>query len=330
MSSSDQPSKTKISSRSRKTPLALRKSAPVVQRSRAEAQGVGGDRNSLCHDSAHALLVESQALLDKPDDIGSITVTTTVPIANSETATTPVVATSGSEIVKPETKEQPPLLTPRPHTPTSPEAHSKAKKPMIPPKQVLLPDKPLLGHTAHKRPRPANTNRQRRVVPPIKPLQKPLYDAEKFVIDTSSGEPVVSLPPALQQELSPPLSGSPPTNPPQATFFPSMLRPARTTEAAAAGGSGVVGVRSSVLARQEQMIEEMIRTGGSSHGHQISAKQSSPISHIAESHAVESEVGSEGAQGRKIPLLPPGKSSVSPTSPSTTHTSVKHPMSTTA
>ncbi|CAI8033155.1 Pleckstrin homology domain-containing family G member 3 [Geodia barretti] len=53
----------------RKTPLTLRKSLPVVQRSKAQAHGERGDRNSVC-DSAHSHLVESQALLGNSDKTG--------------------------------------------------------------------------------------------------------------------------------------------------------------------------------------------------------------------------------------------------------------------
>ena len=284
VSSGDQPSK-KSPLRVRMTPLSLRKSAPVVQRSKAEAQGVGGDRNSLCRDSAHALLVESQALLqEKSGSAEEI---------NTRKSTTP----------EPEmtTKDPLPSVPLKPHPPASPEPASKAKKPMLPPNTVLLPDKPaLLGQISHKRPRPPHTTRQRRVVPLLKPPNKALEDPEKFVIDMGSGEPVVSLPLVLLQQ------GQPPPSPPPATFFPSMLKPT--------AGSGV---RSSVLTRQEKMIDEMIRSGGASHSRQMAADRKKPGSSHSESESTEGEGGPDSA--RKVPLLPPAKRTVTaPTHPKPT------------
>ena len=247
-------------------PLALRKSAPVVQRSRAEAQGEEGNRNSLRCESAHAQLVESQALLDIGSDRAPDT--DAKPAASAEPAK-PERKVSVSSIPR---KPNPPLLVPTP---------GKAKKPLIPPKQVLLPNKPaLLGHTAHKRPHLPHTTRNRRVVLPSRPPDKSLDDLEKFVIDMSGGEPVVSLPPVLQQ--------APPPSPPPTTFFPSMLKPTKNT----AGG----GVRSSVLTRQEQMIEEMIRGGSRFRPSAGQTSQPAPES------GVESNPGDHG---RKVPMLPP-------------------------
>jgi hypothetical protein len=264
---------TKNPKQVRKTPLALRKSLPVVQRSKAQAHGERGDRNSHC-DSAHSHLVESQALLRNSDKTGDS--------GTAKPSTTP------EPVIKPEVKERPVPTIPRKPLPPLlvPSAPAKAKKPAVPPKQVLLPDKPaVLTRTTLKKPQPpSHTTRPRKaVLPPVKFPSKSLDNQEQFVIDMSSGQPVVSLPPVLQQ--------SHPPSPPPATFFPSMLRPSKSSL------GGGVGIRSSVLARQEQMIEEMIRSGAGSTQATNRTKQNT---------AAPPQPGNSVAEtGRKVPLMPP-------------------------
>ena len=268
----------------------------MVQRSKAQAHGKRGDWNSLC-DSAHSSLVESQAVLGNCDKSGEI-----------ETTAKP---TTPEPVVKRDVaKERPvPTLPQKPQPPPQVKSGpgNKAKKPQVPPKQVLLPDKPAVAaRTTYKKPTPPHTTQLRKPVPPRVKLSsnKSLDDQEKFVIDVSSGQPVVSLPPVWQQQQYSP-------SPPPTTFFPSMLKPSKSSV------GGGVGVRSSVLAQQEQMIEEMIISGAGSRQATTRMKQNpapSPPRPTTGNSATE--------QSRKVPLLPPTTKSqavVRPRSPTTQH-----------
>lgn len=253
----DSPERKMISRRERKAPLSMRKSAPVVTESSAVGRGEGGDRNSLCSDSARAHL--SHTSLES--SIESTQNADSKP-SSPEPAPRPV-------------KRQSLSIPPKPSPPKLVTSTPVKKKPRIPPKQVILPDKPLLGHTAHKT-RPGGNHR--RVVPPIKPQNTSLSEKERFVIDMNNGVPAVSLPPVLQQ--------SPPSPPPK-TFYPSMLK---STTGGGAGG----GVRSQVLIRQEKMIDEMIkRAGGGGSHHQMT-------------HGTTGENGMDSSGfNKKVPLMPP-------------------------
>lgn len=260
----------------RKQGLTLQKSAPIVRRSTAEAQGEKGDRNSLCHNSALSHLLESQAPVEK------------------------INPPSDNEVELPSGMSKPEVPHVIPTQSHSPPAHSEiSKRPKIPSKPAILPDMPLLGHTAHRRGRD-RTTRPRRVIPPPLPM-KPAIEMEKFVIDVSNGDPVVSLPLALQQQVQEPPS------PPAATFYPSMLKPNKNS----------TGIRSSVLARQERMIEEMIK--GGSGFRQTTKQYSTPTSPNRDSATFKNSTAQHS--NRKVPLLPPStikqKTLPNPNSPKT-------------
>ena len=261
--------------RARKSPLDLRKSAPIVKRSSVEARGEKGECKFFNRDSMHSLWLasgeknrtEKEATNSSPD-VAKLEVSPTIPSPLHSPLYSPTALS-------------------RKHSPTG-----RPKKPIIPLKQVILPDRPMLGTTAHKMPQPRHrTSPQHRPLapPPLHPIKQPTTNEEvKFVIDISNGEePVVSLPPALQQQQQPP-------SPPPTTFFPSMLKPLKH--------SGM-GVRSSVLARQEVMIEEMIKNR-ERFRHAPDYHNSTPtITHTE--LASKNEEGHGGGGGRKVPLLPP-------------------------
>ena len=252
--------KSPVLPRITKTPLALQKSAPIVQRSSVVAQGEKGDRNSLLLDTPHMHLDKKQETSHDHDSKHA----------------------SPNAVDPPDILDVPLTLPQQPYSPTTVPAYGKTKKPLPPPKHFILPDKFLLGQTAHKKPRTQglrdkNIHHQQNI-PPESPLKKSIMNDDndkKFVIN---GEPVVSLPPALQH---------PSPSPPAATFFPSMLKPSKNS----------TGVRSSVLARQELMIEEMIRGGGASGRlRHTQGQHHNP-------HTSETVPGFEAS--RKVPLLPP-------------------------
>ena len=228
--------KSPIIPHTRKQALTLQKSAPVMQRSKVEAQGERGDRSSLLRDVAHThgLLPGKGSTVEKDES------------EQDAMANKPV----GSEI--PDVG----LTSPPQHY--SPPATTGKKRPLLPPKPAILPvtsilpDKPL--HIASRKPLPP----QRHIVACEKSVPSQHNMDKKFVIDVTNGVPVVSLPPALQA----------PPSPPPTTLHPSMLRPSKTSMA--------------VLARQEQMINELIKG--------------------RESRASGAK---DRGQSKKVPLLPP-------------------------
>ena len=153
----------------------------------------------------------------------------------------------------------------------SPPATTGKKRPLLPPKLAIvphttvLPDKPL--HFANRKPH-NHLPPQRHVTPPVTSQ----HVDEKFVIDMTSGNPVVSLPPVLQA-----LPSSPPI-----TLRPSMLRPSKTS--------------TSVLARQERMIDELIK------GRESNSRSDKPGYN---SHGSDDGRAPGVRDNKKVPLLPP-------------------------
>ena len=239
----------------RKHALTLQKSAPIVQRSKVEVQGERGSQSSLLRDAIHIRSLSPGKESTPERDESKQDVEACQPV--------------GSEMADVQLTSPPQQY--------SPSATTGKKRPLLPPKPAILPhttglpDKP--PHSANKKP----LNRlppQHHVTPPEKSVTSQHVD-KKFVIDMTSGDPVVSLPPALQ---------APPSSPPT-TFRPSMLRPSKTS--------------TSVLARQEQMIDALIK------GRESNSRSGQPENNPHESgHSRTSGVKDKTAN-KKVPLLPP-------------------------
>ena len=241
----------------RKTPLSLPKSAPVVQRSKVEAQGEKGDRNSL-RDTARSLLENS---IDH-------TVKLSACHSNLKRSSSEEDGSQGLDI-------PPTALQQRSHSPPAVAPVGRTKRPLLPTKQAILPNKPPLGHTSHSKlkPRGKTSHPHQTVLPQNKKSKMDNSTRERFAIDMVNGQPVVSLPPSLQSPQTPQQTPSPPAT----TFYPSMLKPINSPSTAQSSRLALV--------RQEQKIEEMIRGGGGG--------------------GAKTSVREGGADGRKVPLLPP-------------------------
>ena len=266
--------------KTKKEPLLQKRSTPIMQ-SKIETHFT--KRNSIT--LSYELEPEAANKLPRPEKENTARLTSNSPThiwrRNNHT--------SESKDSKTTELKTPISIPPRPYSPPVVGGSNKPplpKKPMSLPSVSLLPDKPILGHTAHRRlAHGRNRNTHRRVIPGL---------PQNFVIDVDAeGGPVVSLPPSMQ-----PPAPTAPTSPPPATFYPSMLRPVKNSSM----------VRASVFMRQDMLVSEL--KGG---GRQAPAECKSSSSSAAQMQqdSAERDAG-EGEEGRKVPILPPVNPSGSP------------------